>query len=39
MLQKAGSTELSVETRDVRLDYGDLTAVNNVNLQIGPGEI
>jgi ABC-2 type transport system ATP-binding protein len=39
LLQKAGSTELTVETRDVRLDYGDLTAVNNVNLQIGPGEI
>ncbi|MCH1599959.1 MAG: ATP-binding cassette domain-containing protein [Pseudomonadales bacterium] len=39
MLQKAASTELTVETRDVRLDYGDLTAVNNVNLQIGPGEI
>lgn len=39
MLQRAASTELTVETHDVRLDYGDLTAVNNVNLQIGPGEI
>lgn len=39
MLQKTATTELTVETRDVRLDYGELTAVNNVNLQIGPGEI
>ena len=28
-----------VETRDVRLDYGELTAVNNVSLQIPAGEI
>ena len=28
-----------IETRDVRLDYGELTAVNNVSLQIPGGEI
>lgn len=40
MLQQANTaTEFSVETRDVRLDYGELTAVNNVNLQITAGEI
>lgn len=28
-----------VETRDLRLDYGELTAVNNLNMQIQAGEI
>lgn len=40
MLQQAKiTTDFSVETRDVRLDYGELTAVDNVNLQISAGEI
>ena len=39
MLQKTATTELRVETRDVRLDYGELTAVNHVNLQIPAGQI
>lgn len=40
MLQQATtSTAVTVETRDVRLDYGELTAVSNVNLQIKSGEI
>ena len=40
MLQETNTaTTFTVETRDVRLDYGELTAVNNVNLQITAGEI
>ncbi len=40
MLQETKTTTaLTVETRDLRLDYGELTAVNNVNLQIAEGEI
>ena len=39
MLQQTATTALTVETRDVRLDYGELTAVNHVNLKIAPGEI
>lgn len=40
MLQQSKSdTAVTVETRDVRLDYGELTAVNNVNLQIEAGQI
>lgn len=40
MLQPAESlSDFAVETRDVRLDYGELTAVNNVNLQIAAGEV
>ena len=40
MLQQTKTANtLTVETRDVRLDYGELTAVNNVSLQIGTGEI
>ena len=40
MLQQTKSaTKLTVETRDLRLDYGELTAVNNVNLHIAEGEI
>lgn len=30
---------LMIETRALRVDYGDLTAVNNVDLQIAKGEI
>ncbi len=30
---------LAIETRDLRLDYGELTAVNHVNLHIGQGQI
>jgi ABC-2 type transport system ATP-binding protein len=40
MLKRVETIEsVAVETRDVRLDYGELTAVNHVNLQIGEGEI
>ena len=40
MLQETNTANtFTVETRDVRLDYGELTAVNNVNLQITAGEI
>lgn len=40
MLQQTNTANsLAVETRDVRLDYGELTAVNNVSLQISAGEI
>ncbi len=40
MLQQSKTANsFTVETRDVRLDYGELTAVNNVNLQISAGEI
>ncbi len=40
MLKRVETIEsVTVETRDVRLDYGELTAVNHVNLQIGEGEI
>ena len=40
MLQKTkASADFAVETRDIRLDYGELTAVNNVNLQIPRGEV
>lgn len=40
MLQQTTTgTATTVETRDVRLDYGELTAVNNVNLQIEAGQI
>lgn len=28
-----------IETRDIRVDYGELTAVRDVSLSIGPGEI
>ncbi|PCH59021.1 MAG: multidrug ABC transporter ATP-binding protein, partial [SAR86 cluster bacterium] len=31
--------KLLIETKDLRLDYGELTAVNNVCLQISAGEI
>jgi len=37
--QTTPGTAITVETRDVRLDYGELTAVNNVNLQIQAGQI
>ncbi len=40
MLQQTKvNNAITVETRDLRLDYGELTAVNNVNLQITAGEI
>ncbi len=37
--QSTPSTMITVETKDVRLDYGELTAVNNVSLQITAGQI
>ncbi|MCG8415178.1 MAG: ABC transporter ATP-binding protein [Pseudomonadales bacterium] len=40
MLQQTKiANAITVETRDLRLDYGELTAVSNVNLQITAGEI
>ena len=40
MLRKTGtSNTTAVETRDLRLDYGQLTAVSNVSLHINSGEI
>ena len=40
MLERVDPIETpQVETRDVRLDYGELTAVNNLSLQIPRGEI
>lgn len=32
-------TELMIETRDLRVDYGDVKAVHDLNLCIGTGEI
>src|SRR6056297_2628206 len=28
-----------IETRDIRVDYGDFTAVRDLSMSIGPGEI
>ncbi len=40
MLQPTNiANAITVETHDLRLDYGELTAVNNVSLKIASGEI
>lgn len=33
------TAQTRIQTSDLRLDYGELTAVNNLNLEIGAGEI
>lgn len=35
----AGQTEYALETRDLRVDYGDFTAVRDISLKIPKGEI